>query len=201
MSEPSPEGSLENITWMFPGNIFFKCRDGPVLPHLNSFSQCWIWGKYLMGVLFYRNPKPFSDETQSVNAVCCGCSMSQITCFCVTLSVFNYGINWKCDIVKCWKSLVKGLHGKSLWSLRFGFTPLMKPSFITFNCNILSRYGLDKSNLMGRPTKFQVMLASWNVLCCLWHAFYHNVYFLVLDEWVKNCKCFQAVCQLLIFFV
>lgn len=117
--------------------------------------------------------------------------MSQITHFCVTLSVFNYMGSFENEILsKGWKSLDKdasqGLHGKSLGSLQFGFTPLMKPSFITFNCNILSCYGLGKLNLMGRLTKFQVMLASLTFLCCQWQAFYHNVYFLVLDEWVKK---------------
>lgn len=117
--------------------------------------------------------------------------MSQITHFCVTLSVFNYMGSFENEILsKGWKSLDKdasqGLHGKSLGSLQFGFTPLMKPSFITFNCNILSCYGLGKLNLMGRLTKFQVMLALLTFLCCQWQAFYHNVYFLVLDEWVKK---------------
>ncbi len=64
--------------------------------------------------------------------------------------------------------------------------PLMKPSFIHFNCNILSHYGLVKWK------------SSSTVLC---YAFYHNVYFLVLDEGFKNCKCFQAVCQLNFFCI
>ncbi len=76
----------------------------------------------------------------------------------VTLSVFNYMGSFENEILSLdWKSCqrciprnMSMIYMASHSDLYGLLHPLMKPSFIHFNCNILSHYGLVKWNLKGR---------------------------------------------------